>query len=409
MIVAATMTAIAGWLYLVFLHGLFWRVHIPPDRDDAHRIAHPWPSIGVIVPARNEADVIATTLTALARQDYPGWCEITLVDDHSNDGTGAIARSIARSITAGATTAGATTAGPGRHPIHVITGAPLPHGWSGKLWALHQGMENLVRRRRTKNIGYWLLTDADIRHEPESLRQMVIRAKTDNRQLVSRMAMLDADTVIDKTLSALFIFFFRMIYPFAHVARADKKTAAAAGGCILIDRDHWRKAGGLLPLRGHIIDDCALARQMKESGAHISLTLSRRLRSLRPGGGLRGMWHCVTRTACAQLSHNVLFLAGCILAMSILYLWPLAVLVITPPGSPLFMAGLVVWITMAVIFYPTLVLYRIHPAAAPFVALSLPIGAAWFMVMTIASFVHYWRGRGAIWKNRAYHANHHPG
>ena len=364
---------LAIWLYLLLGHGGFW---LARERDDGHSIASParWPSVVAVVPARNEAEVIAESIESLLRQDYPGSFHIVLVDDGSDDGTADVARRAAQRLDNG-------------DRLEILPGSALPAGWTGKVWAMHQGVQ------RASTADYLLLTDADIGHSPDNLRNLVARAEHDGAVLVSLMAELSTATRAERFLIPAFVFFFQMLYPFAWVARTDKSLAAAAGGCMLVRRAALERAGGLMSIRAEIIDDCALARQLKKAGP-IRLGLTRRARSLRPYGDFADIGRMISRSAYAQLRYSPLLLAATVAGMMLTY--------IAPPLLAIFSAGIgqaagaSAWLLMAIAYQPMLRFYR----QSPFWGLALPAVAAAYMLFTVRSAVEVWRGRGGMWKGR---------
>ncbi|SJZ82832.1 hopene-associated glycosyltransferase HpnB [Enhydrobacter aerosaccus] len=372
------LVALAIWLYLVLARGGYW---LARERDDKDVPADPvrWPSVTAVVPARNEADVIGQSIGSLLRQDYPGTFRVILVDDDSDDGTAATARRVA------------ATLGTGR-PLEIVNGAALPPGWTGKLWALQQGVQQALVSDDLPD--YLLLTDADIGHSSDNLRALVARAEHGDRALVSLMAELSCVTRAEAFLIPAFVFFFQMLYPFSWVARADLKLAAGAGGCMLVRREALEKAGGLASVRAEIIDDCALARRLKEQGP-IWLGLTHRARSLRPYISLRQIGRMISRSAYAQLGYSPLLLAGTVAGMALTYL--------APPVLALFGDGLAqgagagAWLLMAMSFLPMLRFYR----RSPLWGVALPAIAAAYTVFTVQSAVAVWRGRGGMWKGRA--------
>jgi hopene-associated glycosyltransferase HpnB len=367
--------ALAAWLYLILGRGGFWRCL---ERDDWPSITlAEWPSIAVVVPARNEADQIGPSMAALAGQDYAGPWSIILVDDNSSDGTAEIAR---RALI-----------GRSGERLHVIDGRPLPAGWTGKLWALRQGIQNAVALPRKPK--YLLLTDADIVHPPDSIRRLVTHAHANGLVLVSLMAKLACETFAERAALPAFVFFFQMLYPFAWVNRPDRATAAAAGGCLLLRADALAKAGGIEAIHGALIDDCTLARLLKRHGS-IWLGLTARVTSSRRYRSFADIRAMVVRSAYAQLRYSPVLLAGTLAAMTATYL--------VPPIFALFGAGTarllaaVIWVLMATAFAPTLRFYRCSPAWG----FALPAIALLYLIFTIDSAWQYARGRGGAWKGR---------
>ena len=330
------------------------------------------------MPARNEADVIGCSVGSLMAQDYPGPFRVVLVDDGSADGTAEVARR-------------AADMGRGGDRLTVLRGAALPAGWTGKVWAQHQGIQTAMAADAPE---FLLLTDADIGHAPDNLRHLVARAERDRRVLVSLMAELSCRTAAERWLIPAFVFFFQMLYPFAWANRADRAMAAAAGGCMLVRRAALERAGGIAAIRGEIIDDCALARVLKRQGP-IWLGLTRRAQSLRPYDGIAEIGRMVSRSAYAQLRYSSLLLVGTVAGMLITYLaGPLLALF----GSGAAQAvGAATWLLMALAFAPMLLFYR----QSPLWGLALPAIAAAYTLFTVQSAVQVWRGQGGQWKGRA--------
>jgi hopene-associated glycosyltransferase HpnB len=366
--------SLAIWGYLLLGRGGFWLCRERDDRDEPADPAH-WPSVVAVVPARNEADVIARSVASLLAQDYPGAFRVILVDDDSADGTADVARAAAAGHPRG-----------GR--LEVLAGAPLAAGWTGKLWAQSQGVA------RAGDAGYLWLTDADIAHAPETLRRLVARAEARGLVLTSLMAKLTVDTFPERLLIPAFVFFFAMLYPFAWVNDPRRATAAAAGGCMLVRREALTAAGGLEAIRGRIIDDCSLGALMKRRGP-IWLGLTRRARSLRPYAGLGEIARMVSRSAYAQLNFSPWLLAGTVAGMGIVYL-AAPVLALGASGAPRWM-GIGAWLAMTIAFQPMLRLYGRSPPWG----LALPLIGALYTLFTLRSAVETWRGRGGMWKGRA--------
>jgi len=356
------------WLALLFGRGLFWLMR---ERDDAE--APPpasWPSVAAVVPARNEADVIARSVGSLLAQDYPGPFRVILVDDQSDDDTAAVARALAGDR------------------LEIVAGAPHPPGWTGKLFAMSQGIA-----RAGAAPDYLFLTDADIAHAPDNLRRLVARAEHGRLALVSLMARLNCETFAERFLIPAFVFFFDMLYPFAWVNDPGARTAAAAGGCMLARREALEGAGGIAAIRSEIIDDCALGRLLKTQGP-IWLGLTERSVSLRPYRHIGDVRHMVARSAYAQLGYSPLLVLGAALGMALLYLVPLAAL---PFGGLGTVFGALAWAAMTIGFQPILHFYR----RSAFWGLAMPLIGMFYGAFTVDSAVQHWRGRGGMWKGRA--------
>lgn len=375
---AIGLLALAIWLYMLMGRGGFW---LGRQRDDGSAVPAPrrWPAVVAVVPARNEADVIAQSIGSLLCQDYPGPFRIVMIDDASSDGTAAVAEKVW--LETGST--------PNLKILHC---SDLPPGWTGKLWALEQGIRHI--QAADEQVDYLLLTDADIGHRADNLRTLVARAEHEGRVLVSLMATLACTTWAERFLIPAFVFFFQMLYPFAWVARVDCRTAAAAGGCMLLQCDALKSAGGIEAIRSEIIDDCALARRLKKQGP-IWLGLTRRATSLRPYGGMLEIGRMISRSAYAQLGHSPLLLVATIAGMSLIYLAPplLALIYVAEPAG---WAGLCAWLLMATMFQPMLRFYRLSPIWG----MALPAIGAIYMLFTVQSAVEDWRGRGGLWKGR---------
>jgi len=371
--------SLASWLWLLLGQGLFWRtdLRLPQRREPAS-----WPSVCVVVPARDEADVLPVSLPSLLAQDYPGRAEIFLVDDGSSDGTGELARALAE-----------------RHgglPLTVASPGEPPADWAGKLWAVRRGME-LARARGPE---FLLLTDADIAHEPDSLRELVAAAGSGGFDLVSQMARLRVETPWERLVVPAFVYFFAQLYPFRRIAAKGARTAAAAGGCVLLRSDAAERAGVPDSIRHAVIDDVALARAVKRGGGHIWLGLADRVDSVRPYPRLRDLWRMVSRSAYAQLRHNPLLLAGTVLGLALVYLVPpVAFLAGLALGSTaVTVCGGLAWLVMTATYTPMLRYCRQPLWLAPL----LPFTAFLYLLMTVDSAVQHYRGRGSAWKGRTY-------
>jgi hopene-associated glycosyltransferase HpnB len=365
--------ALSAWIYMLFARGMFWLALERDDLDQPSTVPALWPVVVAVIPARNEADVIGRAIESLLAQDYPGDFHIVLVDDNSTDGTGEVAGALERN---------------GR--LTVISGAPLPAGWTGKLWAMRQGVETIEAVRAK----YLLLTDADISHSPENLRRLVQRAEAGGLVLTSLMAKLTVQNWAEKLLIPAFVFFFDMLYPFAWVNNPRRRTAAAAGGCMLARRDALMAAGGIDAIADAIIDDCALGAKMKALGP-VWLGLTDRAHSLRPYPGVREIGRMVSRSAYAQLSFSPWLLAATILGMCLVYL-AAPVLAVFAEGAARWV-GLAAWLAMAVTYQPMLRFYR----QSPVLGLALPLIGALYTFFTLESAIDVWRGRGGMWKGRA--------
>nr|WP_307841484.1 glycosyltransferase [Streptomyces endocoffeicus] len=421
--------SLAAWLWLLLGQGFFWRTDVrlprtgpdgsgPPEPDgfgppepDGFGPPEPavWPSVAVVVPARDESAVLPASLPSLLAQDYPGPAEIFLIDDGSSDGTGKLARELAEEH--------------GGLPLTVDSpGEPGP-GWTGKLWAVRHGMAlattRLAADRRDLDgadrkdadgrdadrkddggVDYLLLTDADIAHEPDSLRELVRAAEANGLDLVSQMARLRVVTYWERLIVPAFVYFFAQLYPFRWVNRPQGRTAAAAGGCVLLRREAAERAGVPEAIRQAVIDDVALSRAVKRSGGRIWLGLADRVDSVRPYPRLGELWRMVSRSAYTQLRHNPLVLLMTVAGLTVVYLVPPAAVVagvLTGRPGPSAL-GAAAWALMAGSYIPMLRYYRQTLWLAPL----LPLTALLYLLMTVDSAVRHHLGQGAAWKGRTY-------
>ncbi len=366
--------ALAIWIYLVFARGGFWRMRIEQAPANVGGLQDC--RIAVIVPARDEARVIAQAIRSLLAQDYAGLLQIVLVDDHSSDGTAGIARHAAEQT---------------EHPdrLTIVQAGPLPDGWTGKLWALSEG----VRAAHVFAPDYYWFTDADIVHEPGNLNQLVNRAESGKFDLVSLMVELRCEAFAERMLIPAFVFFFFMLYPPAWIGSSKKRTAAAAGGCILIRSGALGKIGGVAAIRNELIDDCALARAVKGDSGRVWLGLTSKAESIRSYQSFGEIGRMIARSAFTQLHHSTLLLLAVVCAMAITFIAPVTLLGFGRWPAAL---GFASWALMSIAYWPTLRLYRLSPTWAPL----LPIMAVFYIGSTIYSACQYWTGHGGIWKGR---------
>ncbi len=368
---------LALWLYLLAGRGGFW---LTTQRDDRPDLTGPavWPAIVAVIPARDEAATIARAVQSVLAQDYPATLDVIVVDDGSQDATAAIA--VEAADTAGA-----------RKRLTVLQGRPLPAGWTGKVWAQKQGIDLALSRTRPPK--YLLLTDADIVYDPRALRSLVGRAENGPTVLTSVMAKLHCESFAERCLIPAFVFFFQMLYPFAWVNRRGTATAAAAGGCMLVRADALAASGGIERIRSALIDDCALARQLKTVGP-IWLGLSRRIESIRRYDTFESIGRMVTRSAYAELRYSPLRLAAAVIGMTVTFLAGPLLALSSSGGAALL--GIAAWGAMIVAFRPTLRFYGLHPAWG----VALPAIALVYTVWTVESALQYARGQGGAWKGR---------
>jgi hopene-associated glycosyltransferase HpnB len=372
-VIVVALIALMVWLYLLLGRGAFWRCS---ERDDlAPAKLSIWPRVAAVVPARNEADCIGDSIGSLLRQDYAGRWAVVLVDDDSADGTPEIARKAANDD----------------KRLRVVRSSSLPARWTGKLWALKQGIDAAMTVQEPPD--YLLLTDADIVHAPESVSRLVAHAESRRLVLTSLMVKLRCESFAEHANIPAFIFFFQMLYPFPWVNRPQSAVAAAAGGCMLVRADVLRKAGGIEIIRGALIDDCALAKALKVHGP-IWLGLTERVRSIRPYPAFVDIRRMVVRLAYAQLHYSPLLLLGTAAGMVLTYLVPPFMAIFGSGGARII--GLGTWVLMAVAFQPTLRLYRLSPLWGA----ALPAIACQYLLFTLDSAYQYVRGRGGAWKGR---------
>jgi hopene-associated glycosyltransferase HpnB len=375
--------SLAGWLYLILWRGAFWRAEALPD--PAVPSQQRLPDVIAVVPARNEAPYLARTLHSLIAQDYPGRVCVIVVDDSSEDLTHAIAE--------------ATKTRPD-HLLEVIGARPRPAGWSGKLWAVSEGLRRGFERM--PDAPYVLLTDADVQHDPGNVRRLVAKAEADRLDLVSLMFRLHCQQLWERLLIPPFVFFFRELYPFAAVNRQQRADAAANGGCILVRREALRRIGGIESIHDRLIDDVALAQRIKHyprpGTGRIWLGLTGSTRSLRDETRLSDIWEMVARYADTRLGHSWLLLVLAILAMVVFYLVPPLALIGWPlhGSSTVAALGLAGWLCMTLAYWPIVRLHR----QRPYWALTLPLAVVFYTAMTIDSAWQYRHGRGGRWKGR---------
>ena len=409
----ASAVSAAAWIYLLAAHGGYWltgqrlpaadrkarpagtglpaagRGAAPPAVSDGR-----WPCVVAVVPARNEADMLPVTLPALLGQDYPGEFRVVLVDDRSDDGTGEIAAGLGANQDGGA-------------PLTVVAGQPRPEGWAGKVWAMAQGVAAAAEAEAGTAPEYVLFTDADIGWGPGVLRELVAAAERDDRAVVSQMALLRAETAWERVIVPAFVYFFAQLYPFRRVSNPASRTAAGAGGCMLVAVAALDKAGGLEPIRGALIDDVALATLLKRDGNRCWLGLTTEVASARPYPRLSSLWHMIARAAYTQLRYSPGLLAGTIAGLLVLYAAPpagaVAWLAAAASGGAgaaaevAGLAGLAAWALMTVSYLPMLRLYRLSALRAP----ALPLIAVLYAAMTADSARRHYSGRAVSWRGRA--------
>jgi hopene-associated glycosyltransferase HpnB len=401
-LVAACVLAAGAWIYLLAGHGGYWRTSTrlpgPPAGASPLPGAEGWPSVVAVIPARDEAAILPQTLPSLLAQEYPGTFTVVLVDDGSGDDTAAVAGSLGRQP------------GHGAGRLRVVRGTPLPAGWAGKVWAMAQGVA------AAGECDHLLFTDADIAFAPGAVQELVRAAVADDRALLSQMALLRADTRWERWIVPAFVYFFAQLYPFRRVGQPRARTAAAAGGCMLVRRQTLAAAGGLDRISGARIDDIALARLLKRPpvAARCWLGFTTSVRSRRPYPRLAGLWDMVARSAYTQLRYSPALLAGVVAGLAWLYLLPpaagaagLAALAAGGGAAAAWCAGagLTGWAVMTATYVPVLRLYRLSPLRAP----ALPFVALLYTAMTVDSARRHYAGRSGEWKGRTIPVTPRPG
>jgi hopene-associated glycosyltransferase HpnB len=423
---AVAIISLTIWLYLAIARGNFWQLSDFDDDAATHEPPIVWPSVVAIVPARNEATTIAQAVTSLLQQDYPGEFSVILVDDYSEDATAQLAHQAATKLNATK-----------RLKIHAA--APLPPGWTGKLWALNEGVSRVQRRGAAplhpspatdgpSAPTYYWFTDADLTHALDTLHRLVSRAENNQLDLTSLMVQLQTKTLPERLLIPAFLFFFLKLYPPSWIANPKAGTAGAAGGCILLRSEALRRMGGLTAIRQEVIDDCALARAVKvaqplvavlqrspsrnmqpslpeqqspgpdwtqePSPRRIWMGLTRASISLRSYTTFREIRDMIARTAYTQLRYSPLLLIGTLLGMFLTYLAPIGLLLAPNPAPRILAAS--TWLLMSVLYLPTVRFYRLSPAWV----VTLPLAALFYTYATVVSAARYYGGRGAQWKGR---------
>ncbi|XTZ20850.1 MAG: glycosyltransferase [cyanobacterium endosymbiont of Rhopalodia fuxianensis] len=390
-----TILSLMIWLYLLLFRGNFW---LSNQKIDPEKISlTTYPSFCVVIPARNEADVLPVSLKSLLNQDYLGDFKIILVDDQSDDGTAEIAYKLATIFNK-------------TDRLTVISGELLSSGWSGKLWAMEQGIKYI--KEHNLHPDYILFTDADIEHHQTNLRELVGKSQEENLALTSLMVRLRCQSIWEKFLIPAFVFFFEKLYPFSWVNDPHHKMAAAAGGCILIRQDILEQMGGLEIVRQALIDDCSLAAAVKSKLQDISenppqgiwLGLSEKTCSLRPYDSLETIWDMVARTAYTQLNYSPLLLIGTVIGLTLIYIVPPVILIwgLVVGNRLITSLGGITWLLMSISYLPTLRLYK----TSLLWSISLPAISFFYLLMTMDSALRHWRGKGGHWKGRVYSIEH---
>jgi hopene-associated glycosyltransferase HpnB len=374
--VIAGLVVLLIWFSIVFARGGFWRArrHFLPANGGEHRPVR----VCAVVPARNEANTIAPAVTALLRQKFNGTLHVIVVDDQSEDQTAAAATHAAEAIGQEAV-------------LTVIRGMPLPEGWTGKLWALSQGL----KKAQAFSPDYLVLTDADVEHGPLTVSTLVAKAEREQLALTSLMVRLHCRTLPEKMMIPAFVYFFFLLYPPWWITNPKARTAGAAGGCMLVRPDALARTGGIESIRGEIIDDCALARAIKGSGGRLWLGLADVSCSIRSYESLREIQEMIQRTAFNQLKHSVLLLIGTVVGLLLTFVLPIALLFSGSPVATVLSAAAI--ILMLTSYLPMVFYHRLSPLWA----LALPVSACFYVWATLRSAWNFYHGRGGQWKGRA--------
>lgn len=358
--------SLAIWVWLLLAHGRFWlsRPELPAALPREH------PDVDIVVPARDESATIGRVIASLLAQDYRGRFRVILVDDNSSDGTATLAGSAPN--------------------LQIIVGLPKPPGWSGKLWAVNQGI-------LTGEAPLLLLTDADIEHDPRHLSSLVAGLENARVGMASEMVRLNCTSRAEHALVPAFVYFFQLLYPFARVNAPRSRVAAAAGGTILIRREVLERCGGIGAIRGALIDDVALATCVKRV-APIYLGHSGLAASIRPYPFWTDIWAMIARTAFTQLRYSPTLLLLTLVGLTVVWIVPVATMLVGSGWSA--RCGAAAYALAAITYLPTLMRYR----RSPLWSLSLPAIALFYMAATLGSALNHWRGAGARWKDRRYEA-----
>ena len=377
------------WIGLIFFHGRFWSrgpILYPLSREEQKK-QDCWPELHVIVPARDEAETIENVILSLLNQDYAGRYDVTLVNDGSTDGTGTLVRKLRETLSEDQ-----------REKLQIVDASFRPDGWSGKLWALSQGITKVTQQRSMKN-SFFFFTDADIFHEPTHLSSLVNKALRDNLNLVSEMVKLRCESFFEKALIPAFIFFFCMLYPFSRVNKASSTVAAGAGGTVLIRKEALDRIGGIAALKDALIDDVTLASLVKRNCGKIYLGHSSQAVSLRSYESVESIWNMITRSAYVQLNYSLVWLMVTIILMTLIWFTPFLQVVFSQGRVQ--QLAFITYMMSILSFVPTLSRFQISYLWI----LVLPFIALFYLFATIGSAINYYRGKGMVWKGRAYTDN----
>ena len=365
---AAALASFLIWLAVLAAPWQPWRTREVMEADETGT-DEDLSQVTAVIPARNEAAVIRSTLEALQRQGRG--LRVLLIDDGSTDGTAQAAMESAIPL------------------LKIVPGKPLPDGWIGKVWALEQGTLRV-------STPLTLLLDADIGLRPGILAALLSKQRKEEIDFLSIMATPSLNGFWERLLMPAYVFFFKLLYPFALSNHSAMPVAAGAGGCVLLETSLIGRIGGLGCIKNAIIDDCALARAVKRAKARTWIGLSQGVHSVRPYGGFGAIWNMVARTAFTQLRYSIILLALCSMLMVLAFISPLITLFSQHPTARL--VSLSATMMMVIAYIPILRYYRLSPVWAMFT----PVIGLLYLSMTWASAIRFWKGIRSEWKGRAY-------
>ncbi|QCE35604.1 glycosyltransferase [Acetobacteraceae bacterium] len=368
------------WSFLITSWGKYW-IGGPWLSYTNENFSESLPDVLIVVPARNEEEHVSISLKSLLNQDYSGKYTVLLVDDESTDRTRELANSIAKT----------------NPSLKVLAGDPRPEGWSGKLWALHQGLVD--PDINLSEDALVLFTDADILHASDHISSLVHKASQDNLDLVSEMVMLQCNSLLEKTFIPAFVYFFALLYPFRKVANPDSFIAGAAGGTVLLKKRTLDRIGGIASIRGALIDDCALAARVKKMGGRLYLGCSKQAWSLRKYENIKDVWNMISRTAYVQLHYSIILLFFVLCGMMLIWFAPLFFMLRGRGRTRI--AGGLAYLMACCSYFPTLKWFGL----SPWRSLPLPLIAFFYSLATVGSAYNHYFGNGVEWHQRTYSEN----
>lgn len=360
------------WLVILILPWQPWRITESWEPDQQKYENASLSDLTILIPARNEASVIKNTISSVIRQAAEA--HIIVIDDNSEDQTAEIALNA------------------GNSNLKVIEGKARPEGWSGKLWALEQGREHI----QTNTV---MLLDADIELKERTAAGLYNRLQRSSFSFLSLMSKPSLSGFWDRLLMPAFIYFFKLLYPFKLSNSASSQIAAAAGGCVMMKKEVLEQINGFNSIKDTLIDDCALAKQVKSHGFRTWLGLSHSAQSKRPYSGFAELWDMVARTAYTQLHCSIFLLFTCTAMMLLIFWIPVAGLFILS-GYALLIPVCALLIMMITLI-PVLHYYRLNVSRA----LLFPATATLFLAMTWSSALRYWKGERMRWRGRVVKEN----